>query len=79
MDSLKLTPRFLDIIEAQETLKPVIKITPVEPSRIFSTMFGADVFLKLENLQSTGSFKVRGAYNKLAHLHPDDLKNGVTA
>lgn len=78
MKNGKLAPKFSDIIEARKVLKPIIKDTPIEYSRTFSTMSGAEVFMKLENMQSTGSFKVRGAYNKLFHLHSDDFKNGVT-
>ncbi len=78
MESEKLAPKFSDIIEARKTLKPIVKFTTMEYSRLFSSMSGADVFMKLENLQSTGSFKVRGAFNKISHLHPEEVKNGVT-
>lgn len=77
MDS-KQAPNFSEIIEAQKTLKPIVKQTAIEHSRIFSNLSGAEVFLKLENLQSTGSFKVRGAVNKLYHLTPEELSHGVT-
>lgn len=71
-------PLFSDIIEARKVIKPVVKYTTLEHSRIFSSMSGAEVFLKLENLQSTGSFKVRGAYNKIHHLKENGLLNKVT-
>lgn len=77
MDS-KQAPHFSEIIEARKILKPIIKTTPIEHSRIFSNLSGAEVFLKLENLQSTGSFKVRGAFNKLFHLSQEELNHGVT-
>lgn len=77
MDS-KQAPNFSEIIEAQKILKPIVKQTAIEHSRIFSNLSGAEVFLKLENLQSTGSFKVRGAVNKLYHLTPEELSHGVT-
>lgn len=74
----KQAPHFSEIIEAQKILKPIVKQTAIEHSRIFSNLSGAEVFLKLENLQSTGSFKVRGAVNKLHHLTPEELSHGVT-
>jgi threonine dehydratase len=70
-------PDYSDIIKAQGRLKGVVKLTPLEHSKSFSTMSGANAYLKLENLQSTGSFKVRGAYNKISSLDADELKNGV--
>jgi threonine dehydratase len=70
-------PHFSDIFKAQAAIKHVVKKTPLEPSKSFSAMSGAKVFMKLENLQSTGSFKVRGAYYKLSSMKQDELKNGV--
>ncbi|MBP6871231.1 MAG: threonine ammonia-lyase [Bacteroidales bacterium] len=70
-------PDYSDIIKAQMRLKGVVKNTPLEPSKSFSAMSGAHIFLKLENFQSTGSFKVRGAYNKISSLDPGELANGV--
>jgi threonine dehydratase len=70
-------PHLSDIIKAQSVLKSVVKKTPLEPSKSFSAMSGARVFMKLENLQSTGSFKVRGAYNRISSLSNEELKNGV--
>lgn len=72
-------PQFSDIINAQSLLSTVIKKTPLERSKSFSAMSGADVYLKLENLQTTGSFKVRGAYYKIANLTPDEVAKGVLA
>lgn len=70
-------PDYADIIKAQARLKGVVKVTPLEHSKSFSVMSGANAYLKLENLQSTGSFKVRGAYNKISSLGQNELKNGV--
>jgi threonine dehydratase len=72
-------PQFSDIINAQSLLSTVVKKTPLERSKSFSAMSGADVYLKLENLQTTGSFKVRGAYYKIANLTPDEVSKGVLA
>lgn len=51
--------KFKDIINAQSVLKNVVKLTPLERSKSFSTMSEADVYLKLENFQTTGSFIVQ--------------------
>lgn len=56
------------IEQAARRLKGVIHKTPVSTSRTFSEMAGMQVYLKCENLQKTGSFKVRGAYNKVASI-----------
>ncbi len=74
MDKL---PEYSDIIKAQKRLKNIVKVTPLEHTKSFSAMSGANVYMKLENLQSTGSFKVRGAYNKLSQINKNELKNGV--
>lgn len=60
----------------QQTLKsisPYIHKTPLIYSNSFSKMFGCEVYLKAENLQKTGSFKVRGAFNKLIKLKSDKV------
>jgi threonine dehydratase len=53
--------------------------TPTLPSAVLSRLTGADVFLKLDNLQAVGSFKERGAANRLAMLTPDERARGVVA
>ncbi|MEM2116962.1 MAG: pyridoxal-phosphate dependent enzyme, partial [Thermoplasmata archaeon] len=68
-----------DIRNAEEILKNVAKKTPLEHSRTFSEISGNDVYLKLENLQTTGSFKIRGAYNKIYNLSDEEKKRGVVA
>lgn len=75
--TIDLLPQLSDIIHAQSVLKSIIKKTPLERSKSFSAMSGAQVYLKLENLQSTGSFKVRGAYYMISKLSPEQLTNGV--
>jgi len=69
--------RLADIQEAYEILKPVVKKTPLEHSKTFSHLIKANVFLKEENLQTTGSFKIRGAYNKIYHLTKNERTHGV--
>lgn len=73
----KPLPLFSDIINAQSVLRNVVKLTPLERSKSFSAMSGAEVYLKLENFQSTGSFKVRGAYYKIKNLTTEEAANGV--
>ncbi|MEM0151209.1 MAG: threonine ammonia-lyase [Thermoplasmata archaeon] len=68
-----------DIRKAEEILKNVAKKTPLEHSRTFSEISGNDVYLKLENLQTTGSFKIRGAYNKIYNISDEEKKRGVVA
>ncbi len=70
-------PDYSDIIKAQMRLKGIVKVTPLEHTKSFSAMSGANVYMKLENMQSTGSFKVRGAYNKISSLTKKDLEKGV--
>lgn len=57
------------ILEAKKRLEPVVQRKPLDFSTTFSAMTGGKVYLKCENMQKTGSFKVRGAYNKIAKLH----------
>lgn len=58
----------IQIYDAQKRLDKTVHHTNLEHSLTFSKMCGAEIFLKCENLQKTGSFKVRGAYNKIAML-----------
>ncbi len=60
-----------DVEEAYEIIKGVVKRTPLERSSSISELSGANVFLKLENLQRGGSFKIRGAYNLLSRERRD--------
>jgi threonine dehydratase len=66
-----------DVLEAQERISRVIKRTPLVKSSTFSEWSGFDVFLKAENLQKTGSFKFRGASNKVMSLAPEDGRKGI--
>jgi len=74
------TPATLaDILEARQILKGVVLRTPMEKSNTFSKMSGNEIWIKYENLQKTGAFKIRGAYNKIAHLSDEERKRGVIA
>lgn len=68
-----------DIKRAQEILRPIIKKTQIIESEEFSRITGGKVFFKPENLQLTGSFKIRGAYNKINSLSDDEKSAGVIA
>ena len=67
------------IYDAQKRLDKTIHKTNLERSLTFSEICGAELFLKCENLQKTGSFKVRGAYNKIAVLSENGGVNCVVA
>ena len=68
-----------EIEQAARTVAAEIRRTPVLVSRELGRRLGSPVFLKAENLQRTGSFKLRGALNKLAELDPAALAAGVVA
>lgn len=65
------------VMEAAAVLKNVIYHTPVDYSRTFSEIAGSNVYLKAENMQKTGSFKIRGAYYKISRLTGDRREKGV--
>jgi len=66
-----------DIREARERVSGVARHTPLERSRSFSEMSGADLHLKLENFQRTGAFKIRGAMNRIQTLSEAEREAGV--
>jgi threonine dehydratase len=68
-----------DVVAAAAVVQPVIRRTLLLPSRALSELIGGPVFLKCENLQRTGSFKVRGAYLRIARLSPAERARGVVA
>jgi len=68
-----------DLERARERLARIARVTPVYGSETFSRLAGRDVHLKAENLQRTGSFKIRGAVNKLASLDDAERAAGVVA
>jgi threonine dehydratase len=72
-------PTLADIEEARRRLDGIARETPVYGSETFSRIAGRDVLLKAENLQRTGAFKVRGAFNRIATLSADEQSAGVVA
>ena len=66
-----------DVLAAQRLLEGVVRPTPLEYSRGLSERVGAETHLKCENLQRAGSFKIRGAYNRMARLTEEEKARGV--
>ncbi len=77
MKSLNIT--FADIQAARERVRGSIYYSPCPHSQILSNLTGREIYLKLENLQMTGSFKERGALNRIATLTPEQAARGVIA
>jgi threonine dehydratase len=72
-------PTLADVEAARARLVEIARVTPVYSSETLGWMCGRPVCLKAENLQRTGSFKIRGAVNKVATLGPDERAAGVVA
>ncbi|MEO5535504.1 MAG: threonine ammonia-lyase [Pseudolysinimonas sp.] len=72
-------PTLADFQAARERIAAVVETTPMEKSRYLSGIAGTTVYLKAENLQRTGSYKIRGAYNRLSQLTPEERAHGVVA
>jgi len=72
-------PTLAEFEEARERVSAVVDVTPMETARFLSSALGSDVFLKCENLQRTGSYKIRGAYNRLSRLSDEEKARGVVA
>jgi threonine dehydratase len=72
-------PSRQDVLAARERIGDRVKLTPVLPSASLSSITGTTLLLKAENLQRTGSFKVRGALNRLAALSDTEKAKGVAA
>jgi threonine dehydratase len=75
----RTAPTVRDIDEARERLAGVARVTPVYGSETLSRLAGRRVWLKAENLQRTGSFKVRGAMNRISRLDAEERAAGVVA
>ncbi|MCQ6556778.1 threonine ammonia-lyase [Streptomyces sp. C10-9-1] len=75
-----ISPVILDDVRgAQKMLSGVARVTPMEGSRHLTRLVGSPVHLKCENLQRTGSFKLRGAYVRISGLRPEERAAGVVA
>ncbi len=74
-----MTVSYHDIVRASGLLEGIVAKTPLVRSQTLSDICSADIYLKLENLQYTASFKERGAYVKLSSLTPEERAKGVIA
>jgi threonine dehydratase len=68
-----------DVLAARDRIRGLVAFTPCPLSEPFSELCGAQIHFKLENLQRTGSFKERGAANRLMLLSPEERKKGIVA
>jgi len=73
------TPSLARIQRARQRIMPCVKRTPLTASASLSERLGTNVYVKLELFQKTGSFKVRGAFNKILSLKPEERGSGVVA
>lgn len=76
MEEQSVTMR--EVWKARQRISPLISRTPIIKSSYLSELSGASIYLKLETLQETGAFKVRGAANKILSLTPEERERGVT-
>ena len=67
------------IVQAKRTISSFVNKTPFALSPKMSKAYGAEIYLKNENLQKTGAYKIRGAFNKIAHLSDEEKARGVIA
>jgi len=74
-----MTVSFADIAEAHRLMAGEIIHTPTLPAPKLSALTGAEVFVKYDNMQATGSFKERGAFNRMRRLSPEERRRGVVA
>ncbi|MDQ2983254.1 MAG: threonine ammonia-lyase [Actinomycetota bacterium] len=79
MATSRTIPTLADVEAARERIRGHARVTPVFTSETFSRRTGREILLKTENLQRTGSFKIRGAVNKISTLSPEERAAGVVA
>lgn len=72
-------PSLADFEAARKVVSGVARVTPMESSIFLANILGSPVFLKCENLQRTGSYKIRGAYNRMSKLTEEERARGVVA
>jgi threonine dehydratase len=78
-DTTLAGPTLADFEAARERVSHAADVTPMESSRFLAEVLGSPVYLKCENLQRTGSYKIRGAYNRLSRLTEEEKARGVVA
>jgi threonine dehydratase len=74
---VRMTALFESIVRAHAAIRPQVPVSPLQRSGPLSTRYGCEVLLKCEHLQPTGSFKIRGATNKIGVLGRNDRSRGV--
>jgi threonine dehydratase len=79
MHNTIIGPTLADFQDARDRVAGVAELTPMESSRYLAEVLGSPVFLKCENLQRTGSYKIRGAYNRISRLSDEEKARGVVA
>lgn len=79
MTNLFAGPTLAEFVAAQSVVSEVAQETPIEVSRYLSEVLGVPVTMKCENLQRTGAYKVRGAYNRMSKLTAEERERGVVA
>lgn len=72
-------PILADVLEARRRIAPYLRPTPLLPYPTLNELLGADVFVKHENHQPVGAFKVRGGVNLISQLNPEECRRGVIA
>ena len=72
-----MRPELVDVVAARDRLAGISRVTPVLSSSTLAALVGRAVSLKAENLQLTGAFKIRGAYNTIAQLSESERRAGV--
>jgi threonine dehydratase len=77
--SIQTSPSYADIESARAIVEGVVHRTPMESAQFLAEVLGSPVHLKCENLQRTGAYKIRGAYNRLSSLSPEERLAGVVA
>src|SRR5262245_25466288 len=70
-------PTFTDVLRARQTIAPYLRPTPLYYYQALSDVVGAQIWIKHENHNPTGAFKVRGGLNFMAHLTPERRQAGV--
>jgi threonine dehydratase len=70
-------PEFTDVLQAQRRIRPFLSRTPLHSYPAVNRLVGAEVFIKHENYQPVGAFKVRGGINLLSQLAPEERRRGV--
>ena len=70
-------PEFTDVLQAQRRIRPFLSRTPLHSYPAVNQLVGAEVFIKHENYQPVGAFKVRGGINLLSQLAPEERRRGV--